>query len=99
MSTGEVLRLTDEARADLETNDEVSPTRLLMEIASRSPDFTEEQMAGVCSAIYEASGEDLAVAIAAVRSGKFVFEFSDDDGLHWRITTPDGTVLQGEGDL
>ena len=99
MSNGEVLRITSQALADLEHDAPAWPMRMLMEIASRSPDFTEEQMAGVCSAIYEASGEDLAVAIAAVRSGKFVFEFSDDDGLHWRITTPDGTVLKGEGDL
>jgi hypothetical protein len=99
MSNGELLRLTDEGRAILENNDEVSPDRLVIEIVSRSSDFTEEQMAGVCQAIYEASGEDLAVAIAAVRSGKFVFEFAPDNGLDWLIRTPDGTVLKSEGDL
>jgi hypothetical protein len=99
MSNGELLRVTSQALADLEHDAPASPMRLLLEIASRSPDFTEEQMAGVCSAIYEASGEDLAVAIAPVRSGRFVFEFSDDDGLLWHITTPDGTVLKGAGEL
>jgi hypothetical protein len=44
-------------------------------------------------------GSGVALAIAAVRSGKFAFEFASDNGLDWLIRTRDGTVLKCEGDL
>ena len=71
MSNGEVLRITSQALADLEHDAPASPMRLLMEIASRSPDFTEEQMAGVCSAIYEARARTSLSRLPRLDPGNF----------------------------